>query len=137
MPNTALDELRLCSFCAGVVKWQTPLHDTPPVRLPHHPTFGSLVASGETCRLCELIASLWEFDEGHLTRFSSDTNPAARATRESFAVCVDVKDSGHMGSGLHWTLLEVNFLNKVTGFSVVTEFTLTARGAQGKMPTPV
>ena len=129
------DKVQLCPFCAGLVNWQTPSQRVPPFRLPHHPTFGILVASGRTCRVCGFIASLWEFNEGHLTRFSNETNPAVRNTRESFGLSIGVKESGYMGSGLHWTLLEVTFISNATRFRVLSWFSLATCGAQGKMPS--
>ncbi|KAH8897269.1 HET-domain-containing protein [Thozetella sp. PMI_491] len=127
-----LDEVRLCRFCVSLANWQAQHHQAKlPLRLSHHPKFGVLVASGQTCRLCQFIASLWKLSEDDLRRFASDSS-SAQSNRDGFSVRISLKDGRDMGFGIYWALLEVVFKNNKTTIKVPCEFTIVTCDLRGK-----
>ncbi|KAK0653155.1 heterokaryon incompatibility protein-domain-containing protein [Cercophora newfieldiana] len=119
--DTESEEVHLCRLCADMMKT---IRDRPPTirpsRIPHNPTYGSLLLSGETCTICRLIASLWDHAEGTLTRHGV---PPTKETQREYDVDLEMTEVERAESGVCWAFVEAQLHAKDTGFTFVSHFT--------------
>lgn len=120
--NMELENVNICLHCTNLVKFEVGANK-PPLSSTHHSPFGALLTSSKTCRLCHAIASLWEFGDDDLTRFSSEENPPNN-TRKAFTGNFTVKAAASTCSGVCWTFVEVDFKSNNTPLCILCDFTL-------------
>lgn len=125
-------EIDLCCFCSDLIT-AAAVEASSSSSHPHHPTYGSLSASGTTCSLCLFIASLWPHFDSRLRRHGV-SDEALENSRGGFPVEVRVSEARQMASGASWAFLQAWLRSTGTPLQAMSHFTIVVDPRNGKIP---
>ncbi|KAH8669060.1 heterokaryon incompatibility protein-domain-containing protein [Xylariales sp. PMI_506] len=121
-------DIHLCHFCAELVQLSITAPGTA-LRVPHHSTYASLSASGNTCPICRIIISRWQppLHEGW--------KEPSQDRQDEYGIDLGIENSQNMSSGVSWVLLKAELRSTLSPLRWVQTFTLVICHSESKAST--